>query len=63
MNEIHAEQTPFKPEPRSFTELERDDIVRGTLKEVEKRLLDMRVNNTYRAAFKVAIKILNGMKP
>lgn len=60
---IHAEQTPFTPPRRSFTEMDRDEIVRQTLREIEVRMNAMTVNYTYRQAFKVIVKILRGMKP
>lgn len=60
---IHAEQTPFKPPQRSFTEMDRDEIVRQTLTEVETRMNALVVNHTYRGAFKVVAKILRGMRP
>lgn len=60
---IHAEQTPFTPPRRSLTEIDRDELVRQTLKEVEARMNALVVNNTYRGAFKVVSKILRGMRP
>lgn len=60
---IHAEQTPFQPPRRSFTEMDRDEIVRQTLREIETRMNAMKVNYTYQQAFKVIAKILRGMKP
>ena len=60
---IHAEQTPFKPPRRSLTEIDRDELVRQTLTELEERINAIHVNPTYRAAFRVVIKILRGMKP
>lgn len=60
---IHPEQSAFRPPQRSYTEIDRDEIVRQTLKEVETRLMAMNVNHTYRQAFKVIVRLLNGMKP
>lgn len=60
---IHADQTPFTPPRRSLTEIDRDDLVRQTLAEIEKRLRSTSVNKTYAQAFKVVLKILHGMKP
>ena len=60
---LHAEQTPFTPHRRTLSEVDRDEIVRQTLKEVEHRLTTMTVNSLYRQAFKLAIKVLHGMKP
>jgi hypothetical protein len=60
---IHAEQAPFTPPRRSLTEIDRDELVRQTLKEVEARMNALVVNNTYRGAFKVVSKILRGMRP
>lgn len=60
---LHAEQAPFTPPRRSLTEVDRDEIVRQTLREVEQRLMTMTVNSLYRQAFKLVIKVLHGMKP
>lgn len=60
---IHAEQTPFQPPRRSLTDLDRDELVRQTIAEVEARMKSINVNHTYRQAFKVVVKILHGMKP
>jgi hypothetical protein len=60
---IHAEQSPFTPPRRSLTEIDRDEIVRQTLREIEDRMSAVNVNKTYAMAFKVVIKILRGMKP
>lgn len=60
---IHAEQTPFAPLRRSLSEIDRDEIVRQTLVEIESRMMALNVNSLYRQAFKVVIKIIRGMKP
>lgn len=60
---IHTEQAPFVPLRRSLTEIDRDDVVRQTLAEIESRLMVMNVNSLYRQAFKLVLKILHGMKP
>lgn len=60
---IHPEQTPYHPPRRSLTEIDRDELVRQTLTELESRLGAVHVNNAYRAAFKVVVKIMRGMKP
>lgn len=60
---IHIEDHPFKPPARTLEDIERDDIVRRTLDEAERRLTQQHVNHTYRQALKVAIRILRGMKP
>ena len=60
---IHAEQTPFLPPRRSLSELDRDELVRQTLREIETRMNAVNVNHTYRQAFKVVVKIIHGMKP
>lgn len=60
---IHAEQTPFTPPVRSLSEMDRNQIVRETINEIEARLKGVNVNHTYRQAFKVVVKILHGMKP
>lgn len=60
---IHPQQAPFAPARRSFTEVDRDEIVRQTITEIELRMNGVNVNHTYQQAFKVVIKILRGMKP
>ena len=60
---FHAEQTPYLPPRRSLTEIDRDEIVRQTLREIEIRMNAVNVNKTYAQAFKVVVKILRGMKP
>lgn len=60
---IQAELVPFTPLRRSLTDQDRDEIVRQTLKEAESRLTAMPVNALYRQAFKLAIKVLRGMRP
>lgn len=60
---IQVEDSKFKPPQRSFSEMDRDEIVRQTLKEVERRLGALSVNHTYRMAHKQVVRILHGMKP
>jgi hypothetical protein len=60
---IHVEQATFRPPQRSFSEMDRDEIVRQTLSEVEKRIKDQHGNTLYRQAWKVILKIVHGMKP
>lgn len=60
---IHPELTPFQPPRRSFTEIDRDEIIRQTLAELRSRMDATHVNHTYRQAFKVVIKIMQGMRP
>lgn len=60
---IHVEPEPFRPPRRSFTEIDRDEIVRQTLTEVETRLQRMNVNKLYGTAFRLAIKVIRSMKP
>lgn len=60
---IQVNPSAFKPEPRSFSEIDRDEIVRQTLNEVERRLNEQHGNSLYRQAWKVAIRIMHGMKP
>jgi hypothetical protein len=60
---IQVEQSTFKPPQRSFSEVDRDEIVRQTLKEVERRVSALSVNATYRMAHKQVLRILAGMKP
>lgn len=60
---IHVDETAFRPAQRSFSEMDRDEIVRQTLSEVEKRIKDQHGNTLYRQAWKVILKIVHGMKP
>jgi hypothetical protein len=60
---IQVEEQPFKPSVRTIQDIERDDIVRRTLEEAERRLLGTTTNTLYRQAWKVAIRILRGMRP
>lgn len=60
---IQVEQTSFRPPQRSFSEIDRDEIVRQTLGEVEKRIREQHGNTLYRQAWKVILKIVHGMKP
>lgn len=60
---IRVEPVPFNPPVRHLTEIERDDIVRRTLEEVERRLNAQTVNTLYQQAFKVVFKILQSMMP
>jgi hypothetical protein len=56
-------QQPFVPPRRSFTEIDRDEIVRQTLEEAAKRLQALQGNATYRRAFDISAKLLRVMKP
>lgn len=58
-----GEQAPFIPPRRSFTEIDRDEIVRQTLDEAAKRLRALHGNPTYRRAFDLSAKVLQRMKP
>lgn len=60
---IQVEKSTFKPPQRSYSEVDRDEIVRQTIKEVERRIAALSVNSTYRMAHKQVIRILHGMKP
>lgn len=60
---IQVEQSTFRPPQRSFSEIDRDEIVRQTLVEVERRISALSVNATYRMAHKQVLRILQGMKP
>jgi hypothetical protein len=60
---IRVEQTSYRPPQRSYSELDRDEIVRQTLKEVERRIHEQQGNALYRQAWKVVIRILHSMKP
>jgi hypothetical protein len=60
---ISVEKSTFRPPQRSFSEMDRDEIVRQTLKEVERRIAALSVNHTYRMAHKQVMRILHGMKP
>lgn len=56
-------QAPFQPPRRSFTEIDRDEIVRQTLDEAVGRLSDLGGNYTYQRAFEIAARVLKAMKP
>lgn len=58
-----GEQPKFTPPPRTFTERDRDEIVRQTLEEAAKRLEALQGNATYRRAFDISAKLLRVMKP
>ena len=60
---IQIEQSSFRPPQRSYSEMDRDEIVRQTLKEVERRIGLQHGNALYKQAWKVVIKILRGMEP
>lgn len=60
---IQIEHQPFAPPVRTLKEIERDDIVRQTLDEAERRVVQQAGNSLYRQAWKVVVKILRGMKP
>lgn len=60
---IRVEESTYRPPQRSFNEMDRDEIVRQTLKEVERRMSALNVNATYRMAHKQVLRILHGMKP
>ena len=56
-------QTPIIPPPRSYSEIDRDEIVRQTLEEAAKRIERYGGNNIYRTAWRKAALILRAMKP
>jgi len=60
---IHVEEHSFSPPNRALEDIERDDIVRRTLEEAERRIINQGGNTLYRQAWKVAIRILRCMKP
>lgn len=60
---IQVDKSTYRPPQRSFSEVDRDEIVRQTLAEVERRLTEQHGNSVYRQAWKIAIKIVRGMKP
>lgn len=60
---IQVEESTYRPPQRSFNEMDRDEIVRQTLKEVERRMSALNVNATYRMAHKQVLRILHGMRP
>lgn len=60
---IHIEEHSFVPPVRTLEDIERDYIVRQTLEEAERRIVQQAGNTLYRQAWKVAIRILRGMKP
>jgi hypothetical protein len=59
---IHAKQIPFRPPIRSLSEMDRNQIVRETIDEIENRLCAMSVNKTYQMAFKVVFRVMREMK-
>lgn len=56
-------QAPIIPPRRSYTEIDRDEIVRQTLEEAAKRIEGHGGNNLYRTAWRKAAMILRAMKP
>lgn len=56
-------QPKFYPPRRSFTEIDRDELVRQTLDEAIGRLADLGGNYTYQRAFEIAARVLKAMKP
>lgn len=60
---IHAKQVPFRPPVRTLSEMDRNQIVRETIDEIENRLCATSVNKTYQSAFKVVVRIIREMKP
>lgn len=55
--------SPFSPPARNLSDIERDEIVRKTLKEIEYRLNATSANKTYQMAFKVVLRIMRNMEP
>lgn len=60
---IRPEAKPFQLENRALTIVERNDIVRQVVDEAEQRILALAGNPTYRRAWKIALRALDGMKP
>jgi hypothetical protein len=60
---IQVEQGQFRPPQRSLSEVDRDEIVRQTLKEAERRIWEQKGNSLYKQAWKVVVKILREMRP
>ena len=61
---VHIEELPpFVPPRRSYTEVDRDEIVRQTLEEAARRIESRQGNPTYQTAWRTAAKIIRAMKP
>ena len=56
-------QTPIIPPRRSYSDIDRDEIVRQTLEEAAKRIEQRQGNAVYRSAWKIAAMLLRRMKP
>jgi hypothetical protein len=54
---------PFIPPRRSFTEIDRDEIVRQTLEEAARQIQAISGNPTYKRAWDIAAQKLRLMKP
>lgn len=54
---------PFVPPRRSYTEIDRDEIVRQTLEAAAKRIEARQGNPTYQTAWRTAAKVIRAMKP
>jgi hypothetical protein len=60
---IKVDAFPIAPAVRSLSDIERDDLVRHVLEQAAKRVEAHGGNPTYVLAWKVAAKIIRGMKP
>jgi hypothetical protein len=60
---IKVDADPISPPVRALSDIERDDIVRQTLEQAAARVEGHNGNPTYRLAWKVAARIIRGMKP
>lgn len=56
-------QAKIQPPPRSYAEIDRDEIVRQALEEAAKRLERRDGNATYRRAWEISAALLRAMKP
>ena len=56
-------QSPIIPPRRSYTDIDRDEIVRQTLEEAARRIEAHSGNNIYRMAWRKASMMLRAMKP
>lgn len=54
---------PITPPRRSYSELERDEIVRQTLEEAARRIEGRQGNAVYKSAWRTAAVLLRAMKP
>jgi hypothetical protein len=56
-------QLPITPPRRSYSEIDRDEIVRQTLEEAAKRIETYSGNKIYQTAWRKASLLIRSMKP